>query len=239
MKKFKFFTLVLTLIIASSGVFAQKAVVEEKLKEYGIPQGYFEDNLKQENSNHTFQIGITTKTSSASTGDTKEVEIGVFNPKLEEGKRWTLNTVDGNSPTNKQIKHFNKAHNSSDDYDFGEPDDNDWKIIEDNENQLIVEFRYREENLPHKYKYLAGCIGKVFINKMSKRLEKIEFRNDGPIKVRIFNVSKLNMVIYYLYDEETNTYLMEKEDVLMDAKMLGQSVEVEMITEFSDYKKVN
>jgi hypothetical protein len=31
---------------------------------------------------------------------------------------------------------------------------------------------------------------------------------------------------------------MEKENILMDARILGQTVEVKTISEFSDYKKV-
>ncbi len=216
-----------------STAFGQKAEVEKRLKEYSIPHGFFEDNLKDENANHTFNIKTTTITDQ----ETK-VEVGVFDPTLPEGERWKLISVNGKNPTNKQNKQFHKAHNTSEDSGAGEPADDDWEILEDNDSELIIGFQYREENLPHKYKFLAKCKGKVFINKTEKRLEKVEFDNTGPLKVKLFNVDKLEMVVNYQFEESTQTYLIEKEDILMDARILGQTIEVKEISEFFDYKKV-
>ncbi len=216
-----------------STAFGQKAEVEKRLKEYSIPHGFFEDNLKDENANHTFNIKTTTITDQ----ETK-VEVGVFDPTLPEGERWKLISVNEKKPTNKQNKQFHKAHNTSEDSGMGEPEDEDWKILEDNDSELIIGFQYRKENLPHKYKFLAQCKGKVFVNKNEKRLDKVEFYNTEPVKIKIFNVDKLDMVVTYKVDEETKTYLIEKEDILMDARLLGQIVEVKETTEFSDYKKV-
>ncbi len=216
-----------------STVFGQKVEVEKKLKEYGIPHGFFEDNLKDENANHSFKIKCTTITS-----EETKVEEGTYDPTLADGERWKLISVNGNVPTNKQNKQFHKAHNSSEDSGAGEPADDDWEILEDNDSELIIGFQYREENLPHKYKFLAKCKGKVFINKAEKRLKKVEFYNTGPLKVKIFNVDKLEMVVNYQFEDSTQTYLIKKEDILMDARILGQTIEVKEISEFSDYKKV-
>jgi hypothetical protein len=46
------------------------------------------------------------------------------------------------------------------------------------------------------------------------------------------------MTVKYQLEEESQTYLIEKEDILMDARILGQTVEVKETSEFSDYKKV-
>jgi hypothetical protein len=121
---------------------------------------------------------------------------------------------------------------------MGEPTNDDWKIIDDNDSELIIGFKYREENLPHKYKFLAKCTGKVFLDKKNKKLDRVEFNNNGSLKVKIFNVDKLEMTVKYQLEEESQTYLIEKEDILMDARILGQTVEVKETSEFSDYKKV-
>jgi len=214
-------------------VFGQKAEVEKKLQEYGIPQDFFVDNLKDENANHSFKIKCTTIT----TEETK-VEEGFYDPTLSDGKRWKLISVNDQEPTSKEIKQFHKAHNTSEDSGAGEPEDEDWKILEDNDSKLVIGFQYRKENLPHKYKFLAQCKGKVFVNKDEKRLDKVEFYNTEPVKIKIFNVDKLDMVVTYKVEEGTKTYLIEKEDILMDARLLGQSVEVKETSEFYDYKKV-
>ena len=220
-------------IFTATTAFGQKAEVEKKLQEYDIPGDFFVDNLKDENANHSFKI----KTTNISDQNTY-VEVGTFDPTLTEGERWTLISVNGNEPTNSQKKQFNKAHNESEVSGTNIPEDEDWKTLEDNDSELIIGFQYRKKNLPHKYKYLAQCKGKAFINKKEKRLEKVEFYNTEPIKVSFFHADKLDMVISYKLDEESKTYLIEKEEMLMDARLLGQSVEVKMTTEFSDYKKV-
>jgi len=220
-------------LFTNSTVFGQKADVEKKLQEYGIPNGFFEDNLKDENANHSFKIKTTTITDQ----ETK-VEEGTFDPTLPDGERWKLISVNGNEPSKKEIKQFHKAHNTSEDSSMGEPTDDDWKIIDDNDSELVISFKYKEENLPHKYKFLAKCTGKVFINKKNKKLDRVEFKNNGPLKVKIFNVDKLEMTVKYQLEEESQTYMIEKEDILMDARILGQTVEVKETSEFSDYKKV-
>lgn len=220
-------------LFASPDAFAQKAKVDQKLKEYDIPDDFFMDNLSDENANHSVKLKTTTITS-----DETKVEEGYFDPTLNDGERWQLISVNGKTPTSKEIKQYHKAHNTSEDSDFGAPEDEDWKIIEDNNSELIIEFRYRKENLPHKYKFLAQCIGKVSISKIERRLEKVEFYNTEPVKIKIFNVDKLDMIVFYTLDKETKTYLIEKEDVQMDARILGQTVQIKEINEFYEYKKV-
>jgi len=81
----------------------QKAEVEKKLQEYGIPHGFFENNLNDENANHSFKLKTTTITSE----ETKVME-GTFDPTLPDGERWKLISVNGNEPTSKEIKQFHK-----------------------------------------------------------------------------------------------------------------------------------
>ncbi len=213
---------------------AQKSEVEKKLQEYGIPSDFFVDNLNDENAKFSFNVRITTETS----GQDTKVEEGTFDPTQPDGKRWKLVSVNGKEPTKKQIKQFDKAHNQSDNNGAGEPDDDDWKIVEDNDSHLIIEFKYKEENLPHKYKFLAQCNGKVYVDKVNKRLEKVDFYNTSPVKIKMFNVNKLDMTMFYKVDEESKTYLIDKETLSFDTHVLGQPVEVNETTEFYNYKKV-
>ncbi len=224
----------LLLLVITTTAIAQKAEVERKLQQYNIPSDFFVDNLKDENAKYSFKFKKTTETTNQET----KVEMGVFDPAQPEGERWKLLSVNGKQPTKKQIKQFLKEHNSSEDSGAGEPMDDDWKILEDNDSQLIIEFRYREGNLPHKYKFLAQCKGKVFIDKEKKRLDKVDFYNTGDVKIKMFNVNKLDMTMYYKYDEESKIYLLDKETLLFDTHILGQPVEVNSTTEFYDYNKV-
>ena len=232
MKNIVLLTVIFIAFVLSS--FGQKAEVEKRMEEYGIPSDFFVDNLKDENAKYRFSIRTTTET----TGQETKVEEGIFDPSKSEGEKWKLLSVNGKAPTKKQIKQFHKEHNTSEDSGAGEPEDDDWEVVEDNDTQLVIEFKYREENLPHKYKFLAQCKGKVFIDKEKKRLDKVDFYNTGTVKIKMFNVDKLDMTMYYKPDEGSKTYLLDKETMMFDTHVLGQPVEVKTVSEFYDYQEV-
>jgi hypothetical protein len=231
MKNIVLLTVIFIAFVLSS--FGQKAEVEKRMQEYGIPSDFFVDNLKDENAKYSFSIRTTTE----ATGQETKVEEGIFDPSKSEGEKWKLLSVNGKTPTKKQIKQFHNEHNTSEDSGAGEPEDDDWKILEDNDTQLVIEFRYREENLPHKYKFLAQCKGKVFIDKEKKRLDKVDFYNTGTVKIKMFNVDKLDMTMYYKPDEGSKTYLLDRETMMFDTHVLGQPVEVKTVSEFYDYQE--
>lgn len=96
--------------------------------------------------------------------------------------------VNENTPTKKQIKKFNKAHNITKLEVNGQVDRASLRVLDDNPNTLVISFKYGRNTLPNKFSFLACCTGKAYINKRSKILERAEFTNDMPLKVKIFNV---------------------------------------------------
>ena len=213
--------------------FGQKSEVMARLEEYGIAHDFLDASLRDQDATHSFDITTTTND-----GTKNIVNKGHFNPELPVGKRWTLQTTNGQPPSKKEIKKFDKAHNTKQPNINGKVDDASWKIAIDNDNFLGISFKYDRESLPHKYQFLADCTGTAYINKKTGRLESAEFVNDGPLKVKIFNVTELDMNVDYLYLEEEDAYFMEKEYLDMKVKLLGQIVEVEEINEYTNYKKV-
>ena len=172
------------------------------------------------------------------TSDKTTVEKASFDPRKAEGSRWTLNTVDGRSPSKKDIKNFNKAHNAKQDDVNAEPDDNSWKIVSEDEHILVIGLQYDEAKLPHKYKFLAQCNAEIYVDIEAKRLYKVKFYNTAPLKIKIFNVVKLDMTVELMADSDGKTVLLKDETIIMDVKLLGQLVEIKEETEFYDYKKV-
>ena len=229
-------SIILTLIfffLFGTENFAQKSLVDEKLKAYNIPEDFFIDNLSEEDATHAFKIKVTEETSDKTT-----INIASFDPRKDEGKRWELISVNGNPPSKKQTKNFLKEHNSSDDSFDSKQDDDDWSVVKDDEHFLVIGFKYKEANLPHKYKFLSQCNAEIYIDKEAKKLYKVRFYNVGPLKIKIFNVVKLDMAVKYIQEEGTGAYLMEEQDMVIDAKLLGQIVEVKSNTVFYDYEKV-
>ena len=236
MKKFKIITSLLVLVVLTATINqanAQKAEVEKRLKELGIENGLDFNNVSENSTDYSCNAKFTEITSEKTT-----VETASFDPLKPEGSQWTLQTVNGKKPSNKYIKKFNKAHNSNQENNQARPDEDSMKIIEENEHMLIIGFKYKESDLPKDYKYLAHCDGEIYVDKEAHRLYKVKFTNSEPLKVKIFNVVKLNMTVELMLSDDGKTNLIKDVNAVMDAKLLGQIVEVTEITDYYDYKKV-
>ena len=212
---------------------AQKEEIEKRLKELGINTDLAFNNLSENSTAYSCNATMTETTTDKTT-----VEKASFDPRKAEGSRWTLNTVNGGNPTNKDIKKFNKAHNAKQDNQKAEPDENSMKIINEDEHMLVIGLQYNEANLPHKYKFLAQCNAEIYVDKEAKRLYKVKFYNTEPLKIKIFNVVKLDMTVELMPSPDGKDALLKDETIIMDVKMLGQLVEIKEETEFYDYKKV-
>ena len=226
---------IILLIIAfaiSIPSFSQKDEVLKKLQEYQFSDQFLVANLKDADADYFFNLKITTITS-----DETVIEQAKFDPTKNIGERWILLSTDGNTPTNKDYKKFDKAHNTKQKDINGKIDENAWAIEEDSDEYLVIRFKYDKMSLPKKYDFLGDCKGLAFFNKTTKRLEKAEFVNELPIKIKIFNVTKLDMIVNYIYNEEYQTYLISKESLDMEVKLLGQLVSIQELNEFSNYKK--
>ncbi len=225
--------LMLVVFGTSKQTIAQKAEIEKRLTEIGISTDLAFNNLSENSTEYACNATMTETTTDKTT-----VETASFDPRKPEGSRWTLNTVDGGSPSNKDIKKFNKAHNPKQDNLVAEPDDNSWKIVTDDDHILVIGLQYNEANLPHKYKFLAQCNAEIYVDKEAKRLYKVKFYNTAPLKIKVFNVVKLDMTVELMPAEDGKAMLLKDETIIMDVKMLGQLIEITEETEFYDYKKV-
>jgi len=228
MKKILFF-IALTISVSA---FSQNEEVMKKLKEAGITGEVLSSNLKDSDAEYFYDVKITTVNSS----ETK-VEECKFDPTKKIGERWILKTVDGGSPSKKDLKNFDKAHNTKQPNINGKVDESSWGIEKDDADYLVVSFKYDKTSLPKKYAFLGDCKGLAYFNKKSKSLEKAEFVNERPIKIKIFNVTKLDMAVYYFFNKEAQTYMIKKEDLDMQVKLLGQLVDINEKSEFSNYRK--
>lgn len=228
--KLLFTTILLTLVTISS--FAQKEEVLKRLAEYNIEGDFLAENLKDQDATHSFDL----KCNNTSNGTTK-VELAHFDATKPVGGKWTLKSVDGVTPTSHEIKQFHKTHNTEKKSINGKIDDTSWKIVTDDTEYLVVSFKYDKETLPKKYAFLGDCTGTAYINKKTTKLEKITFVNDGPMKVKMLNVTKLNMNVVYSYNKDLDTYLMQKETLLMEVTALGTAVAVEETNEYTNYIK--
>ena len=225
--------LVFTVLGTSKQATAQKAEIEKRLIELGIEANMAFNNLSENSTDYACNATMTETTSEKTT-----VETASFNPLNTQGSRWTLNNVNGDSPSKKDIKKFNKAHNAKQDNLKAEPDDNSWGIVTDDDHILVIGLKYNEADLPHKYKFLAQCNAEIYVDKEAKRLYKVKFYNTAPLKIKGINVVKLDMTIELMLADDGKAMLLKDETIIMDVKLLGQLIEIKEETEFYDYKKV-
>ncbi len=229
--KLKILVIILVMVVSLTS-YGQKDEVVKKMVEYGFSEKDLDIKISQEDPNYSFKMRTTTKA-----GDDTSVEEASFDPARAEGQKWKIESVNGNAPSSKELKNFNKAHNGKKQDIQGEASD-DYNITEDNEKFFILKFRYDPSSLRKKDEYLANCHGLAFFNKETKRINKVEFLNDGELKIKIFKIKKLDLVQNLKYNEADNEYFIDTETILMKAKLLGQIVTIEEELKYYDYKKI-
>ena len=212
---------------------AQKAEVEKRFAELGISSDLAFSNLSENSTSYSCNATFTETTTEKTT-----VAKASFDPRKAEGSRWTLETINGGTPSKKDIKKFNKNHNATQDNQEAKPDENSMRIVSEDDHVLVIGLKYNEADLPNKYKYLAQCTAEIYVDKEARRLYKIKFSNTAPLKIKMFNVVKLDMTIELMPSSDGKSALIKDETIIMDVKLLGQLVEITEDYKFSDYKKV-
>lgn len=225
--------LLLTLMAFISACTTNEEVLRE-LENHKITGELLTHNLRDADARHYFELK-----SVMINGEEKSITESTFDPTKEIGKRWTLVSVDGNTPTDQEQKDFDKTHNTKRKDINGRVDKKSWGIEKNNKDSLIFSFRFDKQSLPHKYAFLEECKGLAYYNKQTGRLEKAEFVNEKPIKIKLLNVSRLDMIVYFEYREEEGNYLIRSEELDMDVSLFGQEVLIRENNEYSNYRLVD
>ncbi len=176
-------------------VVAQNNTVVDKLKEYNLPSELLAKSIggAEVDADHSFDVTITSSTDSEMT-----VEEATYNPTQKKGKRWILLTSNGKDPSKKEINEFKKDHNMKEDEIKAKIDDASWNIESDNDEYLVVSYKYDKSTVHKRHKFLVDIEGKAYFNKNTKLIEKVEYVNTRPTKIKPFNVDKYNMVVNYI-----------------------------------------
>lgn len=214
---------------------AQDNAVLDKLKEYNIPVELLAKSVGGADTDEDYSFNFTT---TSDVGAEIIVEEAKYDPTQKKGEQWILLSYNGNDPSKKELKQFKKDNNMKEEEIKAKIDDSSWGIESDNNDYLVVNFRYDSSTLKWRYKYLADIKGKAFLNKTTKQLEKVEYVNVKPTKIKPFKVDQYSLVVDYVFNDNEKIYLVEKEEIKMNAKMFGQTVPVKFTSEYSNYKKL-
>lgn len=228
MKKVIFLTILNLSVLMS---FAQKSVVLESFKKYGIDPAILDPKSMQRSENYTFDYKYTTVT-----GNKETVILAKFDPSKPEEERWTVISVKGKAASASDIKAFRKNHSKPP--VTAKIDENTYKIDKVNADLMVISYKQDPASLPAEASFMKDCRLYMTINLKTKRLDKIQSLNEKPLKIKIFNAEKLDLVVKYRYDENEKRYFTESEDLNLMVKFLGQLSPMETISEYSNYKKI-
>jgi hypothetical protein len=221
------------LMILSISLKAQNEEILARLKEFKIDEERLSSNIKEEDAVHAYKL---TSLTGSKNGNVESV--AQYNPLEKIGRRWTLLTINGAAPSKNDIKQFNKLHNPKDKHISGKIDPSTYEIERDDKKFLIIKFRYIKETLPAKFRFLGDCDARVYCRKDIMEMSYAEFTNFRPTKVKMFNVEELLVEMYYIYDEESKSYIHEEARLDMSALLFGLKQEVEIVNYYSKYKVV-
>ena len=213
--------------------FAQKNEIKSKLKDYKINEDWLSTNLKEKDAIFYYKIKSVTGSNSGNI-----TSVAEYDPRRKAGDRTHLLTVNGESPTKQEAKKFNKRFGKKGKNINGKIDPTSYKIIKDSEDFFVIGFRLIKENLPDRYQFLGDCDAVLHCRKDIMKASYAEFTNFQPTKVKMFNADKLQLEIYFTYDEESGAYVHEEARYYINAKLMGIPTEIEVLNYYSDYKIV-
>ena len=212
---------------------AQSDEIKNKLEAYQVSGELLTINLKDADAEHYFDLS-----SSTNNGGEISTYESTFDPSKKVGQRWILKSVNGESPSGKEIRAYDKLHNTKKQDINGKVDERSWEIVKDDADSLILAFKYARKTLPKKYGFLGDCKGLAYFNKKTGHLEKAEFINEKPLNISVFNVQNLEMLVHYKFHEQERIYLIHKEVLDMEVKLLGQMVSILEHNNYQNYRKI-
>ena len=234
----KFISLLSLAFVLQIGLHGQGDDVVSKLSAAGVTLEQIENSLKDADANFYFKATNTSITPNEDGSEHRFVEVSEFDPRRPVGERWKLLSVDGNPPSEKTAKNFDKSTNTTKDEINGKIDRSTLKVISEDDNSLVVGFRYDEKSLPRKYKFFRDCDATYTIDKTAKKLKSATIKNFQETKVSIIKVPKLAMEMDFVFLDDAEGYHIRKETLDMTVRLLGQEGSSSMIIEYSDFEKV-
>lgn len=218
------------LVVSTLHVSAQKTVVLDAFSKHGIDAGLLNPANLREPDDYAFDLKQTTIAANKT-----NVVIAKFDPSAPKEAQWTVVSVNGKSPSKGDISSFRKNKVKSESSE--KADDASYKVESESADYLIISYKPDATSVPKDAAFIKDCRLFMTINLKSCELEQVQTQNEKPVKIKILNVDKFDLITKYTLDEQTKRYLPVNEDLNMQAKFIGQAVNVQTATERSNFTK--
>lgn len=209
---------------------AQKSTVLAAFSKYNIDAGILDANNIKQPEDYAFEFKQT-----IIAGGKQTVTVAKFDPSNSKEEQWTVVSVDGKTPSRGEISSFRKNQNKQ--ASSTQTDDASYKIEKESSDYLVVSFKQDANSVPKDAAFMKDCRSYLTINLKTKKLEQAQSINEKPVKIKILNAEKFDLVIKYTWNEQAKRYLTASENVDIQAKFLGQATNVQTLSEYSGYTK--
>lgn len=219
------------LAVISSNAIAQKDVVLTTLAKHNLNESILEEKLREKPTEYSYDLKETVNTEGK-----EKIILAHYDPSKSEEERWNVISADDRDPTTAEIRRFKKEH--------GKPatppakiDDSSYKIEKEDANNLVISFKLDPASLEKDNAFLKDCRSYLTIDLKSGKLSKAESINEKPLKIKTFNIPRLNTYSDLIWNETEKRYFPKKDNINMVIKLLGQEAETTTIFEYSNFKK--
>lgn len=217
-------------VISTLSVSAQKSVVLDAFSKHGINASILDAKNLEQPDNYAYDVQETTIAASKET-----VIVAKFDPSGPKDEEWTVVSVNGKSPSKSDINSFRKNHSKQP--VSSHADESSYRIEKESGGFLVVSFKQDPTTLAKDAAFMKDCRSFMTINLNTKELVQVEAINEKPLKIKILNAEKLDLVLKYNMDDQAKRYFATHQNLNIQAKFLGQAVNVQTITEYSNYTK--
>ena len=224
------------LLFAVTYVKAQEESASNLLEKYGFTTESVISVIDLSNAHYSFnaQSTSTTTTEQSNKPTIKKQEYS-FDSNKKAGERFTLNKVNGNNPSKKDIKRFNKQKNQVSKSQKSKLSDDDFFVASNNENQAVIGFNIPADKVNPKIAFMAHCNGFITIDKKSGQVIKIEIKSKEAFNIKVFHVTNMLIDIELSYDESSKQYYVTKENTETKALLLGSTATIATKEVYSDF----
>jgi len=207
------------------------------LKQYGFTTETVLSVLDNSKSNYSFKVTGANRTySEANKTDNTTHRVYSFDNSKQDGQKFSLVTVEGQTPTKKQLKRFNKEKNTVNSDSKMKLSEKDFFVKSDDDNSTIIGFNMQKDELPSKIAFMSHCTGFIHIDKKSGKITKLDIKSKESFNMKIFHVTELITTIDLAFNKEKNIYYITKEIVDTKVLVLGSVTEITIEEEYSDFK---
>jgi hypothetical protein len=223
-------------LISIAKLSAQEKSANEILKQYGFSPENVLSFINLSNAPYNFSAQSSTTTMIESNqSTTRSQKQYTYDAGKKAGEKYSLVSVDGDTPRKKDIKHFDKEKNSVDNKKTQMLTAKDFFVKSNDENTAIIGFNIPDKQLNSKTAFMAHCTGFIYIDKKSGHINKIQISNNEAFNLKVFHVTEMVLDVNIAYNTEHKQYYVSSEKTIMKVLILGSITDFNIEEKYSNF----